>query len=126
MTTVAVNGAGQTAVGPDAEYILAADTWASNALLIEAVHKLGYLRVTDHVLDPTYEKGTWWKTWRPPLLTPHPRAVDGTDFRSLPHQDAAFDAIAFDPPYVCPGGRSTSNIKEMHDRYGMNEGGCED
>lgn len=124
MTTVHVASNGQTAV--DSELILAADHWNTNGDLIAAVHKLGYLRVTDHVLDPTYEKGTWWKQWRPPVLTTHHRAVDGTDFRSLPHPDAWFDAIAYDPPYVCPGGRATSTINPMFDRYGMNEGGAAD
>jgi hypothetical protein len=124
MTSVAVNGTGSAAL--DSELVLAADTWSTNGHLIAAVAHLGYLRIIDSILDPTYEKGTWWKQWRPPILTTHHRAVDGTDFRSLPYPDATFDAIAYDPPYVCPGGRATSNIKEMHDRYGMNEGGCED
>lgn len=124
MTTVHVAANGQTAV--DSELILAADHWNTNGDLIAAVHELGYLRVIDWVLDPTYEKGTWWKQWHPPVLTTHHRAVDGTDFRSLPHPDATFDAIAYDPPYVCPGGRSTSTINPMFDRYGMNEGGAAD
>lgn len=106
--------------------ILAATTWPTNAELIAAVHDLGYLRDDDHVLDPTYQKGTWWKAWRPEKLTTHHRAKDGSDFRSLPYPDGSFDAIAYDPPYVCPGGRATSTITEMHDRYGMNEGGAAD
>lgn len=103
--------------------VLAAHRWVSNADLIAAVHELGYLRDEDHILDPTYALGTWWRTWRPARLTTHDRRNDGTDFRHLPYPDATFDAIAFDPPYVCPGGRKTSTIQAMHDRYGMNEGG---
>jgi hypothetical protein len=106
--------------------VLAADRWATNGDLIADVHRLGYLRDDDHVLDPTYEKGTWWSRWRPEKLASHHRAVDGSDFRALPHPDGSFDAIAYDPPYVCPGGRSTSTIQAMHDRYGMNEGGAAD
>ena len=106
--------------------ILAAFAWPTNAELIADCHTLGYLRDGDHVLDPTFENGVWWKAWRPEKLTTHHRAEDGSDFRSLPYPDGTFDAVAYDPPYVCPGGRKTSTIKEMHDRYGMNEGGFED
>lgn len=106
--------------------VLAADRWNENGDLIAACFTLGYLRDTDHVLDPTYEKGTWWKRRRPTCLTTHHRAVDGTDFRSLDYLDASFDAIAYDPPYVCPGGRKTSTIQSFHERYGMNEGGAAD
>lgn len=106
--------------------ILAATAWPSNAELIADIHQLGYLRDTDHTLDPTYGQGTWWKTWRPEKLTAHHRAADGSDFRHLPHPDGTFDVVAYDPPYVCPGGRATSTIADMHDRYGMNEGGCAD
>jgi hypothetical protein len=106
--------------------VLAATSWQSNADLIADVHQLGYLRDDDHVLDPTYEKGTWWNRWRPEKLTTHHRTKDGSDFRSLPYPDGNFDAVAFDPPYVCPGGRKTSTIQPMFDRYGMNEGGAED
>lgn len=106
--------------------VLAATPWKSNAELLADVHELGYLLDSDHVLDPTYERGTWWKVWRPPNLTALHRATDGTDFRALEFPDATFDAIAYDPPYVCPGGRKTSTVKEMHERFGMNEGGAED
>lgn len=106
--------------------VLAAYAWPSNAELIEACHRLGYLRDDDHVLDPTYERGVWWKAWRPEKLTALHRARDGTDFRSLAYPDGSFDAVAYDPPYVCPGGRRTSTIQPMHDRYGMAEGGHDD
>lgn len=106
--------------------VLAAHKWPTNAELIFDVAKLGYLRGTDHILDPTYEKGTWWNLWRPEKLTTLDRKRDGTDFRSLEYPDGSFDAIAFDPPYVCPGGRKTSTIPAMHARYGMAEGTFED
>lgn len=106
--------------------VLAATAWPTNAHLIADCARLGYLLDTDHVLDPTHGRGTWWQQWRPTHLTTHHRAVDGTDFRELPYPDHTFDAIAYDPPYVCPGGRKTSTIPAMHDRYGMNEGGHAD
>lgn len=106
--------------------VLAAASYRTNAELIVAVHRLGYLRDDDHVLDPTFGEGVWWKAWRPERLTTHHRRTDGSDFRALPYPDAAFDAVAFDPPYVCPGGRKTSTVPDLHDRYGMNEGGAAD
>lgn len=101
--------------------VLAAHNWTTNGHLIADCHRLGYLRDDDHILDPTYEKGTWWKVWRPEKLTWHNRDLDGTDFRALPYPDGAFDAIAYDPPYVCVGGRTTTGIPEMHNAYGMED-----
>lgn len=102
--------------------VLAADSWPTNAALIRAVARLGYLREHDTVLDPTFGEGGWWKVWRPRNIVARNRAADGSDFRKLDDlTDATFDAIAYDPPYVCPGGRDTSTIKPMHERYGMNE-----
>ncbi len=99
--------------------VLAAQPWNSNAELIADCARLGYLRDDDHILDPTYGRGVWWKVWRPEKLTTHHQPDDGIDFRALPHSDGTFDAVAFDPPYVCPGGRKTSSIKAMHGAYGM-------
>lgn len=45
----------------------------------------------------------------------------GSDFRSTSLQHGAFDDVVFDPPYVAPGGRSTSTIGEMNDRFGMQD-----
>lgn len=106
--------------------VLAAHRWQTNADLILDVARLGYLKTDDHILDPTHGKGIWWQKWRPEKLTAHNRSLDGSDFRDLPYPDGSFDTVAFDPPYVCPGGRKTSTIGEMHDRYGMNEGGHAD
>jgi hypothetical protein len=108
--------------------VYACACWPTNAHLIAAVAQLRYLRSTDRVLDPTFGEGGWWKEWRPEtdLLVAFNRAIDGSDFRGLPLRSASFDAIAFDPPYVCPGGRRTSTIQAMHERYGMNDGGFTD
>lgn len=101
--------------------VCAATMWPSNADLILACHRMGYLLDSDLVLDPTYALGSWWKLWRPEHLQAHHRAVDGTDFRALHYEAASFDSIAYDPPYVCPGGRKTSTIKATHARYGQDE-----
>ncbi len=97
--------------------VFAAALWQTNADLIHDVAKLGYL--DGHVLDPTYGKGNWWTVWKPEKMTTHDLALDGYDFRDLPYPDGTFDAVAYDPPYVSPGGRETSGIKGMHEAYGM-------
>lgn len=104
--------------------VLAATHWKSNADLILDVVELGYLRYEDHVLDPTYGKGTWWKKWYPKLLTFHtPRVVGASiDFRDMSrYADDTFDVVAFDPPYVSVGGRKTTGIADMHDAYGLTD-----
>lgn len=96
--------------------VLAARAWATNAELIADVARLGYLRTSDLVLDPTHANGVWWKKWRPDRLEV---PASGADFRHLAYPDASFDAIAFDPPYVTVGGRETSGIKDFLARYGL-------
>ncbi len=99
--------------------VLAAYPWTTNADLIVDVARLGYLHVDDRVLDPTFGRGVWWKRWRPARLVTHDLGIDGVDFRALPHADGEFDASVFDPPYVSVGGRSTSGISEMYERFGL-------
>jgi hypothetical protein len=105
---------------PDAP-VLAAASYRSNAELIEACARLGYIRTSDRVLDPTYGRGVWWKNWRPDDVTAYDINIDGVDFRHLPHEDQDFDVVAFDPPYVSIGGRRGSTLTPMHSRFGMNE-----
>lgn len=99
--------------------VMAATAWRTNADMIADCVRLGYLRVDAVTLDPTYGRGTWWNKWLPEDLTVHDIALDGVDFRDLPHDNEAFDAIAFDPPYVCVGGRKTTGMPDFHDRYGL-------
>lgn len=101
--------------------VLAANNWASNAELIEDVAQLGYLKRDDRVLDPTYGRGTWWKNWSPRNLVTHDIKIDGVDFRQLPYGDGEFDAVAYDPPYVSVGGRSTTGMPDFQSRYGMTD-----
>lgn len=98
--------------------VLAATYWTSNAELIEDVVGLGYIRPEDLVLDPTYGRGTWWKNYTPANFVSH---VNDFDFRHMPYEDDAFDVVAYDPPYVCIGGRTTSGIPEFHERYGLTD-----
>lgn len=96
--------------------------WRSNAELIAAgVVPLGFLRTEDRVLDPTFGRGAWWKDWTPSVLVRHDIAQDGVDYRALPYADGEFDAVAFDPPYVCTGGRETSTLGDFNDRYGLRD-----
>lgn len=101
--------------------VMAAWKWNTNADLIADLHKLGYIRDTDKVLDPTYGKGGWWTRYSPEYLVHHDLATHGVDFRKMPWHDNHFDVVAFDPPYVATGGRSTTGIPEFYMRYGMIE-----
>ena len=122
---------------PD-DLILAATAWATNAQMIRDVAKLGYLKHTDLILDPTYGAGGWWRLWHPlegaihgftptnawywPVDNEFPlkSTLPGPwDFRDMGVGSEVFDAVAFDPPYVSVGGRATSGIRGMHDAYGM-------
>lgn len=97
--------------------VLAADRWRTNGEMIDAVAKLEWIHKTDRVLDLTYGEGVWWDTWQP---------NDGivalpadADFRATGLQSRCADVIAFDPPYVAPGGRDTSTIAAFNARYGL-------
>lgn len=108
--------------------IIAATNWPTNGDLIADVAALYFpeLAVTDSVLDPTYGRGLWWTKYRPPFLVTNDivpgRADYACDFRELPAQWAGkFDVVAYDPPYVCVGGRETTGIPDLHDRYGLTD-----
>ena len=103
------------------DIVLAATYWPSNAYLIEDCARLGYLRSEWKTLDATFGRGVWWTRWKPNNLVIHDLAIDGVDFRNLPHDNAEFDAIAFDPPFVSVGGRKTTTIPEFHQRFGMTD-----
>jgi hypothetical protein len=100
---------------------MAATAWRTNGELIADCAQLGYLREDWHTLDPTYGRGTWWSVWRPASLVAHDIRQDGVDFTALPEDDATFDAVAYDPPYVCVGGRTTTGVPDLHDRYGLTD-----
>jgi hypothetical protein len=98
--------------------ILAAQKWPSNAELIEAVAEI-HLHRDMKAMDVTYGKGVWWNCWKPRRLVKHDIALNGVDFRHLPHRSGTFELVAYDPPYVSEGGRETSTIPEFLGQYGL-------
>ncbi len=101
--------------------VLAAGAWPTNADLIADVARLGYLRKDWRTFDPTYGRGVWWEKWRLDELVIYLRDIDGSDFRDLPEPADSFDAVAYDPPYVCVGGRKTSTLPDFQNRYGLDD-----
>ncbi len=109
-------------VGP----VLGAARWTTNADLIADVFTVHVpARAAISVADVTYGAGVWWRAVGEPDVR-HGRAFenpkhfdDGVDFRALPEADGTFDVVAYDPPYVAPGGRKTSTIPDFNDRYGL-------
>lgn len=108
--------------------ILAAQQWKNNAELVADLFELGYLDDDVAVLDPTFEGGKWWTVRTPAQLVGHRfgdqvLGDDGElrpwDFTDTHYPDDYFDRIAYDPPYVAKGGRKTSGIVEMDERYGQ-------
>ena len=87
----------------------------TNADLMAAVAPL-YL--TGSVLDVTYGRGKWWDRFTPEPFTAHDLKTDGVDFTDLPHSDASFDTVCFDPPYVLTGGASKT-LQEFQNAYGI-------
>ena len=95
--------------------VMAIGSWKNNAELIADCARLGYLRSDWHTLDPTYGLGRFWSIWRPDHLTAsdlNPERSPGppADFTALPHPEATFDAVVFDPPYKLNGTPSDPDI----------------
>lgn len=89
-----------------------------NGPLIAVVADL-WINDDDLVVDVTYGRGNFWTVYRPERLVAHDLIVDGVDFRHLPELDATVDVVVFDPPYIAQGGRETSTVPDMLDRYGL-------
>jgi len=103
--------------------VLAASAWPSNGHLIADVFELyRYLTGDDpEVLDPTYGKGNWWTRYRPARLVAPVRS-EGWDFTAMPAEwSGRFDVVAYVPPYVSVGGRSTTGLADMHGAYGLTD-----
>lgn len=105
--------------------VLAINKWATNGHLIADCARLGYLRDTDLILDPTYGYGTFWKVWKPSSLV----ACDldeakspighSVDFTALPFAHLGFDAVVFDPPYKLTG--TPQDTGGMDERFGVDQ-----
>jgi DNA modification methylase len=102
---------------PNTELVYAAYPYGDNSELILTCAELGYLEYESTILDPTYGQGNWWKLWQPAGLVGD--VAEYSDFKNMGHPDEAFDAVAFDPPYVSVGGRKTSTLPEFQRAYGM-------
>lgn len=92
----------------------------------DLIARMAPLYLEGRVLDVTYGRGGWWTRWSPLELVAHdldPAKGDGVDFRDLPHPDASFDAVCFDPPYVPAGGKRKALVKageaDFRDRFGL-------
>lgn len=93
----------------------------TNGPLLQTAAKL-WVAPGDLVVDVTYGLGNFWTLYRPERLVAHDLYTgDGVDFRDLPEADESVDVVVFDPPYVAPGGRDSSGVKDMHKRYGMDQ-----
>jgi hypothetical protein len=95
--------------------------FGTNADLIAEVAPL-YL--TGSVLDTTYGRGMWWRRFTPEPFAWHDEAIDGVDFRALPHADRSWDSVCFDPPYVPRHGNDDATMPRDQDfrrRYGLEQ-----
>lgn len=91
----------------------------NNGPVIAAAASL-WIKPTDVVADVTYGRGNFWTRYRPEHLIEHDKYVgDGVDFRRLPEASGSLDVVVFDPPYIAQGGRDTSTVQDMLDRYGL-------
>jgi hypothetical protein len=86
--------------------------FGTNADLIAEVAPL-YL--TGSVLDTTYGRGMWWRRFTPEPFAWHDEAIDGVDFRALPHADRSWDSVCFDPPYVPRHGNDDATMPRDQD-----------
>lgn len=80
--------------------ILSARSGDNAALFRDAVE----LHLTDgaRIADVTYGKGGFWRTVEHGRfdLVATDYGDDGPDARALPYEDASFDALVLDPPYI--------------------------
>ena len=84
---------------PSTDLVLSAHIGGNDSVFpkIMALH----VPVGSKVADVTYGRGVFWKSVAPGLYDVHATDLKtGTDCRSLPYQDASFDCVVFDPPYM--------------------------
>lgn len=96
--------------------ITAVQTGTNGALLLTAQ---ALYPMVGPVLDLTPgEKRGFWTNFTPDHID---YLVADADFRTTGLPSDFWDHVVFDPPYVAPGGRATSTLDEMNDRYGMQD-----
>lgn len=100
-----------------AERIIGSVIGGTNAELIRAIAPL-YLTESP-VVDLTYGRGGWWKSWRPDELVAHDLTLDGVDFTNLPEATDTYAATCYDPPYVPACGQGTSTLPDFRNRFGL-------
>jgi hypothetical protein len=95
----------------------------TNAQAIDDCVTLGYLSVTDRVLDATYGLGRFWTTFRPQYLAMNDldpeRGNLHYDFTSLPFDARSFDTVVFDPPYKFSGTPDSGGPANSDSDYGV-------
>lgn len=100
--------------------ILVFAKYASNAELIVAAHKLGYIPADALVLDATFSGGIFWKKYRPERLVANGLSPGSTpdiafDFTRPPFAPRTFDVVVYDPPYKYNG----TPDPDVDTRYGV-------
>lgn len=78
--------------------------WGDNAELMERIASL-YFKAGDRIADVTYGKGVFWRDIDATKYDFYPSDMKTClhapyDFRCLSYQDASFDVVVFDPPYM--------------------------
>lgn len=86
-----------------------------NDALMAEVARL-WIKPEDVVVDLTFGKGNFWKTYSPPHLVSY-----SGDFTNTGWHSSWVDVVVFDPPYTSPGGRATSTIDDFNDAYGLHD-----
>ena len=97
----------------------------TNAHLIATIAPL-WIPEDAHVLDCTYGRGNFWTEFRPKRMATSDMRPQGDcmyqdDFTHMQWFNDRFDVVVFDPPYVVKGGRQTSGIEDMDNRYGLTD-----
>lgn len=82
-----------------------------------------YVAPGSRVADVTYGRGVFWKRVPRDLYDLHRSDIrTGVDCRQLPYEDASFDCVVLDPPYMhTPGGTAHKNHQNYEEYYKNNE-----
>ncbi len=89
---------GAPQICPNATTGVTSAVTGTNADLIEQVARL-WIAPGDRVVDVTYGRGVFWRNLPDLTVEATDLAIDGTDCRKLPYDDASVDVLVFDPPY---------------------------